>query len=105
VHGQLDLHNHIEEDSHVALLMALDLSLSDISGGLWGVGIHRWKFSCGHLYGGTRLFQLKCPSPAIEVITHLIRINCQSIGSSSIKPLSSDRIPLAHTKVRHREIQ
>jgi hypothetical protein len=52
-----------------------------------------------------RLFQLKCPSLALEATTHLNRNNWQFLGSSPIKPLTKNRITLAHSKVRHREIQ
>jgi transposase InsO family protein len=41
----------------------------------------------------------------LRAATHLNRNNRQSLGSSPIKPLIQDRIPLAHLKVRHREIQ
>jgi hypothetical protein len=58
-----------------------------------------------HVAEPPELFQLKCLSPALEDRPHLIGINRQSLGSSPIKPLNQDRIPLAHSKVRHREIQ
>jgi hypothetical protein len=40
------------------------------------------------------LFQLKCPSRTLKVATHLNRKTRQSLGSSPIKPLTKDRIPL-----------
>jgi hypothetical protein len=52
-----------------------------------------------------KLFQLKCLSPALEARPHLNRNKLSVPRSSPIKPLNQDRIPLAHSKVRHREIQ
>jgi hypothetical protein len=48
------------------------------------------------------LFQLKGPSPALEATTHL---NRNKLSIPPIKPFIKDRIPLAHSKVKHREIQ
>jgi hypothetical protein len=46
-----------------------------------------------------RLLQLKCTSLALEATTHLNR------NKLSVHRINKDRISLAHTKVRHKEIQ
>jgi hypothetical protein len=51
-----------------------------------------------------RLFHLKCPSIASEATTHLNRNKPTVRRILSDKTTHKDRVPLAHLKVRHREI-
>jgi hypothetical protein len=50
------------------------------------------------------LFQLKCPSRTLKVATHLNRKTRQSLGSSPIKPLTKDRIPLVGVETSRAEL-
>jgi hypothetical protein len=49
------------------------------------------------------LFQLKCPSHALEAATHLNRNNPSVPQILSDKATSWDQIPLTHSMVSHRE--